>query len=244
MAPNGPPVVEVLRRREVDEVDLGEADDRQPLFEPLLDRIGWDRRCSRARTSGSLPSTDLHRRCRSGTCTAESPDSSAPGLCGCVRTYRSPNRGTGRASRRYSPPSPIGTQPRWVHSATMTSQLSCPSLTRSSSVCGILEVGRSARRARRRCPCWRAVTHEHRRAAPLDGYRLARLDLAQVEFDGGQRQNRRVRVHLVDERPRQPRHADRANRSRRDIEEVALARIGRVVVAPNSILSPRWNIPA
>ncbi|MNT75277.1 hypothetical protein D3C72_2141590 [compost metagenome] len=33
----GPPVVEVLRRREVHQVLLGEPDDRQAVIEPLLD---------------------------------------------------------------------------------------------------------------------------------------------------------------------------------------------------------------
>ena len=54
---------------------------------------------------------------------------------------------------------------------------------------------------RRRSPCRRALADDDRLAAPLDDERLARLDGRDVDLDRGQRQRRRVRVHLVDERP-------------------------------------------
>ena len=42
---------------------------------------------------------------------------------------------------------------------------------------------------------------------------------------GGERQRRRVRVHLVDERPGDQGRADRADGAGRDVEEVAAGRL-------------------
>ncbi len=47
----------------------------------------------------------------------------------------------------------------------------------------------------------RAVPDEHRIAAPFHGDRLALGDRREIDFDRGQRHDRGIGIHLVDERP-------------------------------------------
>ena len=134
------------------------------------------------------------------------------------------SRGTGRTSRRYSPDSPTGMQPRCVQLAIMISHCSWPSLVRCSSVSGSLR-SLSGTASRFLDLGGGAVAHEDRQAAPLDGDRLALGDRREVELDGGEREDRAIGVHLVDERPDDGGDADRADGSRRDIEEIPPRRL-------------------
>src|SRR5882672_10687685 len=66
----------------------------------------------------------------------------------------------------------------------------------------------------------RAVAHEDRLAAPEHCDRLADLDMADVDFGGGQRQRIGRRIHLIDERPGKRGNADGGYRTRGQEEEV------------------------
>ena len=73
----------------------------------------------------------------------------------------------------------------------------------------------------------RAAAHEERLAAPHHGHLLALLDGRKIEFDGGQRQHRSGRIHLVDQRPGESRRAHAARSRGRDVNKVAARRLVR-----------------
>jgi hypothetical protein len=76
-----------------------------------------------------------------------------------------------------------------------------------------------------------AVRDKHRLATPLDGDDLALGDRRKIHFDRREREHRRIRVHLVDERPGSGGGTDGADHGGRDIKKVSscrlLGRLGR-----------------
>ena len=75
-------------------------------------------------------------------------------------------------------------------------------------------------------------TNEHRFAAPLHGDLHTGCHICDIDIDRGQRPDRGVRIHLVDERPDGRDRGHRANRSCRDVEEVPpLGLSGRIAFA-------------
>ena len=112
-AAEGPPIVQIARRRIGDERGMDQAPDRQPLLEPLqnfvLRLVG--RVSAHDRPFGNLqhikPAWRTRRRsgscCRKGKRRAANRDSSAPGLCECARRCRIASRGRDRTSRHIRP---------------------------------------------------------------------------------------------------------------------------------------------
>ena len=74
---------------------------------------------------------------------------------------------------------------------------------------------------------WRAVTHENRLAAPFHRDDLAFRNRRKIDFGRGQRQSGRVRIYSRNQRPRHAGDGSRSCGARRDIENVAPARLRR-----------------
>ena len=99
-AAEGPPVVQVARRRVGDERGMNQAADRQPLLEPL--QRDWLRLVGRGSTRCDR-SADLNFGVGNEFVRRQRADSSAPDLCGCGRRCRIASRGRGRTSRHIRP---------------------------------------------------------------------------------------------------------------------------------------------
>ena len=131
-------------------------------------------------------------------------------------SYIEPWQGQNQPS--YLPSCPIGTQPRCVQTPTTISQSGF--CTRWASVCGSRN-SLSGTLSRVLDFLLGAVTNEDRPAAPLDRDDLPFGNGPDVDLDRRQGERRRIRVHLIDERPGDRGDADRADRARGQIEEIS-----------------------
>src|SRR5665213_2281782 len=144
-------------------------------------------------------------------------------------SYWEPWHGQNQPS--YGPAWPSGTQPRCVQIWTITNQASLPAAELIAKLGNVHGLGR--------CDLLvGALAHHDRLAAPLDDEGFAGLDGRDINLDLRQRERRGVRIHLVDDRPRNQRGANHAHRAGGDIEKVATRRFRMRGVSACQTISP------